>query len=924
VCGAGYAGGGLNLPCSPDLYDDCIGNHCGEGGSCMDIGVSLFSCECKAGYIGGGVGTNCTVDYTEDCVGDPKYICGNTGVCVDEGPNLFYCDCIDGYVGGREKGAFERCEVDWSDDCRDNTTCGSFGVCNDEGALSFSCTCMDGYKIFDNATNTFGQSAIDPLDFIECIASDKTLVMSALTATCPNELDGCVRTPACLQQLDTMLLPLDSKDDGSAGVNNGTVTVSLSPSEVMQLQLLMLCALRTIPTPTTSAPQTCMQATTGDVAPANGVFKAGGTCPDCSGGIYVPAGLSAPVPGSFCYANVSTNAPSPTLGSTAAAILRARALLRPSSPCESRPCQNRGQCVVAASSFVCVCAAGFAGGDCSQDIDDCTLFSCSNGGTCTDLVNGFECTCVPGWSGRTCDLSSRAASMTMQGIASPSQIAAAVVATAAASGQQVTANISFIRYTTTATIDLPGFDGDADKTQQAISGIAAALGVDPAAVSLQSTWRQRRRLEMEVAERQLVTAERSQRGRNGRTADVILRTRAKYIKGSPRTRAPVQTAEPAQKSLSPSSVLSTLMTKRRALQTNTGATFVISSTGTPIVITDVAALVTQINTAGSAIPWVDPESTSLASQSVGTDVDFVLVAATVLEADAGMSSITANTSILLAQFSAAGSSVEALSDVQALAVGVCTSGTTIAGSDRTASNRCSGSVGAVCTFQCLHGLRPLGQHVCGTDGSFRGGVCGRRVVQCPLQDTWETLADPCDDLIIGTDFRKPTARVDSGQLQQLQYWTDCAPSVQIANSFCRDAAPEACSLTELPLGVTNVTLQVFQPSTAVTSTCNLTVTVLDLEPPRIAKDACPSMVSTQPLLAGRSGDGSYRLVPDFSGGVRDNSGSVEILTMMDGKTIPDTDTEWHRCLQTGKHAISFVAKDAAGNSDTCLSWLHVY
>jgi hypothetical protein len=61
-------------------------------------------------------------------------------------------------------------------------------------------------------------------------------------------------------------------------------------------------------TPTTSAPQTCMQATTGDVAPANGVFKAGGTCPDCSGGIYVPAGLSAHVPGSFCYANVSTNA----------------------------------------------------------------------------------------------------------------------------------------------------------------------------------------------------------------------------------------------------------------------------------------------------------------------------------------------------------------------------------------------------------------------------------------------------------------------------------------------------------------------------------------------------------------------------------------------------------------------------------------
>ena len=60
---------------------------------------------------------------------------------------------------------------------------------------------------------------------------------------------------------------------------------------------------------------------------------------------------------------------------------------------------------------------------------------------------------------------------------------------------------------------------------------------------------------------------------------------------------------------------------------------------------------------------------------------------------------------------------------------VCTAGTAIPYSDRTDANPCSGTVGTVCEFNCdANFVKRAGDHLCGADGTFAGGVC--ELVSC--------------------------------------------------------------------------------------------------------------------------------------------------------------------------------------------------
>nr|XP_021489017.1 protein crumbs homolog 2 [Meriones unguiculatus] len=91
--------------------------------------------------------------------------------------------------------------------------------------------------------------------------------------------------------------------------------------------------------------------------------------------------------------------------------------------CASDPCQNGGRCLQRsdptlyggaqaafpgafsfshAAGFLCSCPLGFAGDDCSVDVDECASGPCLNGGSCQDLPNGFQCGCRDGYTGLTC------------------------------------------------------------------------------------------------------------------------------------------------------------------------------------------------------------------------------------------------------------------------------------------------------------------------------------------------------------------------------------------------------------------------------------------------------------------------------------------------------------------------------------------
>ena len=74
--------------CSTNI-DDCSGNPCLNGGTCVD-GINSFSCTCIPGHTG----SNCSVDINE-CESNQ---CQNGGTCVD-GLNSFTCLCAPGFTG---------------------------------------------------------------------------------------------------------------------------------------------------------------------------------------------------------------------------------------------------------------------------------------------------------------------------------------------------------------------------------------------------------------------------------------------------------------------------------------------------------------------------------------------------------------------------------------------------------------------------------------------------------------------------------------------------------------------------------------------------------------------------------------------------------------------------------------------------------
>ena len=70
--------------------------------------------------------------------------------------------------------------------------------------------------------------------------------------------------------------------------------------------------------------------------------------------------------------------------------------------CAPNPCKNGGTCTDGLDSFTCTCSPGWSGTLCGVNIDDCTPNPCKNGGHCSDLPNDFQCACAPGWAGKTC------------------------------------------------------------------------------------------------------------------------------------------------------------------------------------------------------------------------------------------------------------------------------------------------------------------------------------------------------------------------------------------------------------------------------------------------------------------------------------------------------------------------------------------
>ena len=71
----------------------------------------------------------------------------------------------------------------------------------------------------------------------------------------------------------------------------------------------------------------------------------------------------------------------------------------------SEPCSNGATCrVIGLSEYMCMCATGYDGGNCEDDIDVCEHTKpCMNNGTCHNTgPNAYECHCQEGYTGSDC------------------------------------------------------------------------------------------------------------------------------------------------------------------------------------------------------------------------------------------------------------------------------------------------------------------------------------------------------------------------------------------------------------------------------------------------------------------------------------------------------------------------------------------
>ncbi|OQV18440.1 Neurogenic locus Notch protein [Hypsibius exemplaris] len=68
-------------------------------------------------------------------------------------------------------------------------------------------------------------------------------------------------------------------------------------------------------------------------------------------------------------------------------------------------CAHDGVCVNTIGSFICNCTdTGYRGARCEENINECASNPCLNDGTCLDERNNYRCVCMPGFTGKECQI----------------------------------------------------------------------------------------------------------------------------------------------------------------------------------------------------------------------------------------------------------------------------------------------------------------------------------------------------------------------------------------------------------------------------------------------------------------------------------------------------------------------------------------
>ncbi|XP_077442166.1 protein crumbs homolog 2a isoform X8 [Vanacampus margaritifer] len=297
-----------------------------------------FECQCAPGYIG----KTCEEDIN-DCLSEP---CQNGALCID-GVAEFHCFCVPGFQG-------YNCEIDINE-CA-SRPCGNNATCINEKD-HYKCECLMGFAGI-NCETEIDECELDPCNnggtchdgigiySCKCLPGFKGI-------NCETDIDECASEPcingaACRDMVNSY--ECDCSDTGFEG-DHCEVDIAECASHPCQHGA------------------TCLE----------GVKQF--TC-TCWPGFE----------GTNCEIDIDE--------------------------CAEHPCDNDGECFERsnlthwqldwelsyedAAGYICQCQSGFAGQNCTFNIDECDSEPCQNGATCEDLNNGFVCTCPAGFSDFLC------------------------------------------------------------------------------------------------------------------------------------------------------------------------------------------------------------------------------------------------------------------------------------------------------------------------------------------------------------------------------------------------------------------------------------------------------------------------------------------------------------------------------------------
>ncbi|XP_036403134.1 protein eyes shut homolog [Megalops cyprinoides] len=359
---AGLLGHSLGIFCQ-EKVTYCGSNPCKNGAVCKD-GVNGYVCTCPEGFTG----LNCDTELRGNCT---SHGCEQEQPCVTE-ENNYMCACADGSAGVQ---CGERLGPCSSGPCFNNGSCLSQGE-------DYYCRCLRGFT---------GKNCEEIIDYCRLLS-----IRCLNEGLCLNIIGGynCLCAPGwtgetCQHVENACLIYPDSCLHGATCID--TSQPGAPPRYT--------CA--------------CRHGYTGDHCEtevnecASNPCRHNGTCTDLIGShrCTCPVGFL----GENCEVDVDACAlPNATCPMGLWCLDLPDGLeytCHLPCPPHTQPCANGGRCFLNnTDTYSCVCAPGWTGHTCLENIDDCVEHWCQNGATCVDDIAGYRCLCPHGFTGAYCEL----------------------------------------------------------------------------------------------------------------------------------------------------------------------------------------------------------------------------------------------------------------------------------------------------------------------------------------------------------------------------------------------------------------------------------------------------------------------------------------------------------------------------------------